>query len=484
MRDWERAPLREVGPDGLRTTRVWDERGCLLREILGEGLPEALTARTVYDIVGRVQQEFHADGAARSFERDPWGRVTLAVLEGGARVRTTWGPMDRVLGEDIEGDPGDGGPERLLARMSLAYDERGRLLRSTVHAFVADPDDGAALTSTRWHDADGLCVRRVEPTGEAWSLEYDGLMRLRVTEDPLGNRSRVDFGVNGLPELVTEDDQGPDGQRTRSTKLMHDARGRLTSTLRPSGAVRSFRWDARDLMVEQTDPLGVITRHGFGLLGEAMRQHLDPGGLDLVYSQEFDLAGRPRTATDPTGRVTKLQHDVLGRVRTLTLPDGGQVILELRREGSPGEAHASRWRRTHPHLRRRRSPGDPRGQARPRLHTCPKAQLQVRRARPPRAGERGRRGRDAPLRQPRPPATRRARRPRLRSGHRRPAADIDTPLPGWPRGAAPARRPRPHDEHHPAKARHLRGRPGQRRPGHRPVRADIPRPRSGARAPA
>ena len=30
--------------------------------------------------------------------------------------------------------------------------------------------------------------------------------------------------------------------------------------------MRSFRWDARDLMVEQTDPLGVITRHGFGLL--------------------------------------------------------------------------------------------------------------------------------------------------------------------------------------------------------------------------
>jgi RHS repeat-associated protein len=333
VRDWEGRPLREVGPDGLRTTRVWDERGCLLREILGEGLPEALTARTVYDIVGRVQQEFHADGAARSFERDPWGRVTLAVLEGGARVRTTWGPMDRVLGEDIEGDPGDGGPERLLARTRLAYDERGRLLRSTVHAFVADPDDAAALTSTRWHDADGLCVRREEPTGEAWSLEHDGLMRLRVTEDPLGNRSRVDFGVDGLPELVTDDDQGPDGPRSRSTKLIHDARGRLTSTLRPSGAVRGFRWDARDLMVEQTDPLGVITRHGFGLLGEAMREHLDPGGLDLVYSQEFDLAGRPRTATDPTGRVTKLQHDVLGRVRTVTLPDGGQVISSYDAKG-------------------------------------------------------------------------------------------------------------------------------------------------------
>ena len=333
VRDWEGRPLREVGPDGLRTTRVWDERGCLLREILGEGLPEALTARTVYDIVGRVQQEFHADGAARSFERDPWGRVTMAVLEGGARVRTTWGPMDRMLGEDIEGDPGDGGPERLLARTRLAYDERGRLLSSTVHAFVADPDDEAALTSTRWHDADALCVRREEPTGEAWLLEYDGLMRLRVTEDPLGNRSRVDFGVDGLPELVTEEDQGPDGQRSRSTELMHDARGRLTSTLRPSGAVRGFRWDARDLMVEQTDPLGVITRHGFGLLGEAMRQHLDPGGLDLVYSQEFDLAGRPRTATDPTGRVTKLQHDVLGRVRTLTLPDGGQVISNYDAKG-------------------------------------------------------------------------------------------------------------------------------------------------------
>jgi YD repeat-containing protein len=67
-------------------------------------------------------------------------------------------------------------------------------------------------------------VRREEPTGEAWSLEYDGLMRLRVTEDPLGNRSRVDFGVDGLPELLTDDDQGPDGPRSRSTKLIRRSR--------------------------------------------------------------------------------------------------------------------------------------------------------------------------------------------------------------------------------------------------------------------
>ncbi len=325
VRDWEGRPLREVGPDGLRTTRVWDERGFLLREILGEGLPEALTARAVCDIVGRVQQAFHADGAAQSFARDPWGRVTLTVLESGARVHTQWGPLDRVLGEDIEGDPGDGGPERLLARTRLAYDERGRLLRSTAHAFTGDPEAAAALTTTRWYDADGLGVRHQAPTGESWTLEHDALMRPRLTEDPLGNRRRVDYGADGLPVRITEEDQGPDGPRERWTELTRDARGRLVSTLRPSGALRGFRWDARDLLIEQQDPLGVVTRHGFGLLGEPMRTHLDPGGLDIIHIQTFDLAGRPRSATDPTGAATKLEHDLLGRVRVLTLPDGGQV---------------------------------------------------------------------------------------------------------------------------------------------------------------
>ncbi len=326
VRDWEGRPLREVGPDGLRTTQTWDERGCLLREVLAEGVPEALTARWVYDIVGRVRQELHADGTARSYEHDPWGRVTLAVLESGTRVRTEWGALDLELGEDIEGDPGDGGPERLLARTRLVHDERGRPLHTTVHVFTDDPNAAALLTSTRWYDADGVCVRRQEPTGESWQLQHDGLMRLRVTEDPLGNRRRVDFGPDGLPELITEDDQGPDGQRSRSKKLAHDARGRLISTQRPSGALSSFRYDARDNMVEQTDPLGVITRHGFGLLGEPMLEHIDPGGLDLVHTQDFDLAGRPRAATDPTGATTKLQRDLLGRVRTLTLPDGGEVV--------------------------------------------------------------------------------------------------------------------------------------------------------------
>ena len=326
MRDWEGRPLREVSPDGLRTTRAWDERGCLLREVLAEGVPEALTARWVYDIVGRVRQELHADGTARSYERDPWGRVTLAVLEGGARVHTEWGALDLQLGEDLEGDPGDGGLERLLARTRHAHDERGRLVRSTVHAFTDDPNAAAELTTTRWYDADGLCVRYQEPTGESWHYQYDGLMRLRLAEDPLGNSRLFDFGAGGHLETVTEEDQGPDGLRSRWTKYTHDVRGRRTGVLRPSGAVRKSRWDARDLLVEQTDPLGVITRHGYGLIGEPMLEHIDPGGLDLVHTQNFDLAGRPRSATDPTGATTKLQRDLLGRVRSVILPDGGEVI--------------------------------------------------------------------------------------------------------------------------------------------------------------
>lgn len=74
-----------------------------------------------------------------------------------------------------------------------------------MHAFLDDPEAAAPLTITGWYDADGLAVRHQAPTGEFWQQEHDGLMRLRVTLDPLGNRRRVDFGADGLPSRITED---------------------------------------------------------------------------------------------------------------------------------------------------------------------------------------------------------------------------------------------------------------------------------------
>jgi YD repeat-containing protein len=268
----------------------------------------------------------HADGTARSFERDPWGRVTLAVLEGGARVRTEWGALDRVLGEDIEGDPGDGGPERLLARTRLATTSAAASSAAQCTPSPTTPTPPQLLTSTRWYDADGVCVRRQEPTGESWLLEHDGLMRLRVTEDPLGNRHRVDFGVDGLPELITEEDQGPDGPRSRSTEARHDARGRL---IEHAAALGRPAWL----------PVGRPRPHG-----RADRPARRPHPPRLRPARRADArAHRPRrprprhtkTSTSPVARASRRTRPARRRSSSttcsaacapLTLPDGGQVI--------------------------------------------------------------------------------------------------------------------------------------------------------------
>lgn len=328
--DWEGRVVVAKDPAGCKTKTVYDERGLVLRVENNYETPEELTTRWTYDRAGRVVREEDPAGDVRLFECDAWGRPLKTTDPNGTTTELSYGLFDLPAEEIITGDPGDG-PPRVLKRTRWDHDARGRLIRHIAFLFENDPAAAIPLETSYWRDRDGLC-REVHDLNGTITHKYDALGRRTRTTDPLGNVTRTDYGPDGRPLRITDEDQG-DPPMTRWTELHHDARGRLIATLRPDGPVLTQRWDARDLLVELTDALGVVTRREYGPLGELVGEHVDPGGLDLIYTHDCDPVGREVRFADPTSAVTETERDRLGRIRRVDLPGGAHVQHQYDKAG-------------------------------------------------------------------------------------------------------------------------------------------------------
>ncbi|NUQ73893.1 MAG: hypothetical protein HUU21_10075 [Polyangiaceae bacterium] len=321
--DFQGRPLVGVDAQGVVTRCMYDERGLVLAETVAEGTPDEVTTRCFFDLAGKLQKVKAGGDRNTEIDYDPWGRPASVTLPNGSVVKTTWGPLDLPLSNEVIGSPGDGSPARLLRRVTYEHDERGRLVRRTLHSFTADPASATPVAEERWHDCDGRCTKRIGPLGAVWTYEYDGQGRLWREVDPLGNEIKTTFGDDGLPETVTSIELGPFGELTRVTKYGNDARGRLECVTTSSGAEIRVVHDARDLPIEQTNEAGIKTRSTFGLLGERLKEIIDPGGLEIVHEHVYDSIGRAIKYRDPTKEESTIDRDALGRITSITLAGGG-----------------------------------------------------------------------------------------------------------------------------------------------------------------
>jgi RHS repeat-associated protein len=254
----------------------------------------------------------------------------------GATAETAWNAFDLPLSQQVVAPAGTDGPE-VLRRTSFDYDERGRLLRRHLHAYVDDPSAAAILTQASWYDRDGLCVRRDGPYGAHQTSVYDGCGRIVRSDEAGAGAVLTTYGPDGLPSGVRTEETGPDGTAVRATSHVHDARGRLVRSVASTGAVTVTRYDARDLAVEQHDDTGVSAARTYGALGELARSTVDPAGLALATGYAYDALGRMTALTDPTGESTQFAYDRLGRLVRTTLADGGTHAWTFDGAGDPRE---------------------------------------------------------------------------------------------------------------------------------------------------
>jgi RHS repeat-associated protein len=320
--DFEGRPVEEVDAAGITVRRHYDERGLLLSQILAHGTPAEHETRYVYDRAGHMVEVTKPGNRKTVYEYDPWGREAMVKLPNGTLIHSEWGALDLLLSRTIEGDPGDGGPPRVLERTDFEYDSRSRLVRSTLFSFVTNVGDSLQLVTTYWHDRDNRCTKEVYPRNAVWIWEYDGLGRPTRVEDPLGNITITEYDANDRLKRV-QIEQIESGQtRVRTTLIEYDARGRAVRQVSPGGHEAIARYDSRNLQTEIVAPNGIVTQNTFGLLGEIIRKVVDVQGLGLAYSYDYDLLGRSISFEDPTLEKSSLERDELGRVVKVSLADG------------------------------------------------------------------------------------------------------------------------------------------------------------------
>jgi len=241
-----------------------------------------------------------------------------------------------------------------------------------------DPDTGTFTRTFRdgtrhFFDAAGRLVEVRDRNANATLYGYDAAGRLETVTDPAGRVTTLHYAGGRLERIVD-----PAG---RESFFEHDVDGNLVQVSLPDASTRGFDYDARHLMVAETDGEGrTVTRTydafgrfesatlpttpepsvreasaaqtvgavapgsgtgtetnpaPFALPEEAVGTFTD--GEGRVRSVVTDAFGRASAIIDPAGLVTAIERNADGLARRIEPPSGAVVRLEdYDTRGNPG----------------------------------------------------------------------------------------------------------------------------------------------------
>jgi YD repeat-containing protein len=308
---------REAGSapgDGrvLRTDHSYDRRGLLTATVQDPTGLQAST-RTEYDAFGRITAQSDArnqrtvteylrgDGSA-----DGGRQVVITDPLRVART-TTYDAFDRVIRQtDALNQVTRIEHDDAQRRVTITTPEGVRsVTESNRHGQVVKLTDGNG-TTTYVYDADGRLLTRTDALGQVTRHGYDAAGQLQTQEQGL----RLD--ANG--QLA--------GDAATATRFTYDAAGRvLTRQVDPAGLklTTSYQYDGQGRALRVTDAAGTVTRYDFNARGELAEVVVDdrPGGLQLRTTTAYDAQGRTLRVTEGAGtaaaRTTEYRYDLLGR---------------------------------------------------------------------------------------------------------------------------------------------------------------------------
>jgi RHS repeat-associated protein len=320
--DHEGRVISSWDPSGTRSDRVFGEDGSLLSETAAAGDNSAQKTKYIRDRVGRIERIIGPGKVETSFKYDLWGRLESITLPNEAVKLFVFGANDRLLEERVEDKiPPKKVKRPLLQKQTYEYDLRGRLISTTLTSFRDDSAMAVPLKTRYLYDEDDNVRVVLLPRGAQYQYGFDKLGRLTETTDPYGNVRQFGYDASGdLTELtMIEVENGV--MRATTCHNIYDARGRLKRS-EYLGTVSQFKYDDRDLPIEQIAPSGVTSRIQFDAFGQVIEKLIDPAGLALRSQFEYDLNGRLHLYVDPTNQSTKFERDVLGRAVAVKPPDG------------------------------------------------------------------------------------------------------------------------------------------------------------------
>jgi RHS repeat-associated protein len=346
-----------------------------------------------FDDMGRLLSEIQATGETRNFEYDPNGNRTSETdfrgnsttlrYDAANRLERREAPMGRnVVHEydavgNVTAETVSGG-DQPARRTEYRY--RHPLYRRTLTRRQLGVD---WLETAETHDDNGNRTSLTDAEGRAATFQYDDRDRLVAERRPLGHL--IEYAYDGADRRIRETRNNPapgsgaqvrtwrydgDGRlreqvdaEANATTFDYDPRGNRIAQTNARGAVRRWRYDARDRVIVEEGPVAgwrvtyALDPNG-NRIGETQPtvptanqivRTFDPlnrlvrveDGIGLVEAIGYNADGHVTSRTNANDRTTTFVIDALGRVEREERPLGRvwtrtwTVHGELRSETDP-----------------------------------------------------------------------------------------------------------------------------------------------------
>ena len=295
--------VKQKNAEGVFTKFDLDENGNILTQTEAFGLPEARITKYAYDKLGRRIRCDHPDGMVRKWVYDALGNLSDLIDAAGTaderHTTYTYDNNNRVKQQSV------GAGTAAAVVTAYTYDAFGNRKTETIGAGSAD-----AQTRTFTYDH----LNRV-------IAEANGSQGVVISDyDAFGNR--IKSSVVGTTKTAS----GAIIQRTEATTYEYDGRNLVRKQSNGEGEVVVRGYDAYGNLVSQIDASGTsdtkVTTFSYDLGNRLTAKVVDPSGLALSTSYEYDILGNLVAQTTPGNLRTSSTFDVMNRVTKTVSAEG------------------------------------------------------------------------------------------------------------------------------------------------------------------
>lgn len=273
----------------LLTQYQYDSSGRLLKTIF----PDGTTSSTVYNSIGKKNDEIDALGRKTHFDYDINGNLVKTTYPDGSVESFAYDAENHQLTST----------DQLGHTTSFTYDALGRTVKTTY-------SDGSSIQNV--YDAIGQTIKTIDILGHATLYAYDDARRRISVTDTLGNTTSVTYDAAGN-QTASADALG------HTTKFAFDALNRRIKTVYPDGTADAAAYDGASKQISKTDQAGVTITYGYDAAGR-LSSITDAAGQITKYG--YDEVGNRISQTDANGHSTAFAYDQRGRLVRRALPLG------------------------------------------------------------------------------------------------------------------------------------------------------------------
>ena len=282
-----------TGPDGRTVRYGYNSQ----RQVTSVTYPDGLRSSREYDEKGRLAAETSRSGETMRYSYDdPASELPTGIQDAtGSTKQMAWSRYGQLLAfTDCSG-----------YTTRYEYDRYGQ--RTAVHR-----EEGLSTYSS--YNPRGQLVSQKDAQGREIRYEYSAAGDLTAATAPDGSRSETQYDAWGKAVSTTQ------GGLTRS--MGYDAAGRITVLTNENGSQSTFRYDPVDRLTEQRGFDGRTQRYHYDLTGK-LTQSEDEGLITLWHYDASDRITHRTVNGDPA---EQWQYDEHGWLTTLSHTSEGHRV--------------------------------------------------------------------------------------------------------------------------------------------------------------